>query len=263
MTMVRKTDKARLREKRGQGYGENYKPWILPHELPSDSRTHKILGWKHNRVYYLLSDGELWVFLIYQMEDNVLDIREQFPLLPIEKTLLIADQMNIIHPPKNRSDRNMKTVMTSDFNLLVKKGDVVKEIVRTLKTEDDFNKIRTQEKFLIEKEYWSQKGIDWGVILHDEECKVIGKNIYSIYQDYFWNDKMQFDEYEMDWLINKFKEKIFKCNMDIMKTTKDFQEDMGWEEGEGLNFFKYLITHKEVKVDFKKKFNYYEMKVWV
>jgi hypothetical protein len=263
MVMVRKTDKARLREKRGQGYGVNYKPWILPHELPSDGRTHKILGWKHNRVHYLLSDGELWAFLILQMEDNVLDIREQFPLLPIEKTLKIADQINIVHPPKCRSDRNKKTVITSDFNLLIKKDDGIKEIVRTLKTENDYHKKRTQEKFLIEKEYWKQNGIDWGVILHNEENKVIGENIYSIYQDYFWNDKMKLNKEEMKWLIYKFKEKIIECNMDVMKTTSDFEKYMKWEEGEGLSFFKCLIAHKEVKVDFKKKFNYFDMKVWI
>lgn len=263
MTKVRKSDKARLREKRGQGFGENYKSWILPHEVPSDGRSHKILGWKHNRVYYLLSDGELWAFLIFQMEDNVLDIREQFPLLPIEKTLKIADQMAIVHPPKYRSDPNKKTVITSDFNLLVREGKEVKEIVRTIKTESDYEKPRTQEKLLIEKEYWSQKGIDWGVILHSEKCKIIGRNIYSIYQDYFWNDKMQFSEEELNWLKYKFKDKLIESNDDVIKVTSDFERLMDWEEGEGLSFFKYLITHKEVKVDFGKKFNYFDMRVWI
>jgi hypothetical protein len=263
MTRVRKTDKARLREKRGQGYGEKYKPWVLPHEVPSDGRCHKILGWKHNRVHYLLSDGELWAYLILQMQDNVLDIREQFPLLPIERTLTIADELNIIHPPRYKSDLNEKTVITSDFNLLVKKEDGVKEIIRTLKTKDDYEEIRTQEKLFIEKEYWSQKGIDWGVILHNEEDKVIGRNIYSIYQDYFWNDAMEFSNEDLKWLIYKFKDRLIQCNMEVLKTASDFEKVMEWQEGEGLSFFKYLITHKEVKVDFRKKFNYYDMKVWL
>lgn len=263
MTRIRKTDKGRLREKRGQGYGETYKPWILPHETPNDGRAHKILGWKHNRVYYLLSDGELWVFLILQMQDNVLDIREQFPLLPIDKTLMIAEKLNINHPPRYKSERNEKTVITSDFNLLVKKDDGMKEIVRTVKTKDDYENIRTQEKLLIEKEYWAQKGIDWGVILHNEESKVIGRNIYSIYQDYFWNDTMGFNNEYMKYLIYKFKDRLIQCNMDVIKTSNDFEKAMKWEEGEGLSFFKYLIVHKEVKVDFRIKFNYSDMYVWI
>ncbi|MDD7795902.1 TnsA endonuclease N-terminal domain-containing protein [Clostridium sp. 'White wine YQ'] len=263
MTKIRKTDKARLREKRGQGYGLEYKPWILPHEVPSDGRCHKILGWKHNRVHYLLSDGELWAFLILQMQDNVLDIREQFPLLPINETLEIAERLNVLHPPKYKINREEKTVLTSDFNILVKCDIGVKEIVRTLKTEEDYQKRRTQEKLLIEKEFWSKKGIDWGVITHNEESKVIGRNIYSIYQDYFWNDAMNLNDIELKWLIEKFKDMLSKSNMNVIKTTSEFERVMGWCEGEGLSFLKYLLTHKEVKANFRKKFNYYDMDVWL
>ncbi|MHB8064387.1 MAG: TnsA endonuclease N-terminal domain-containing protein [Ruminiclostridium sp.] len=258
----RKTDKWRLKEKRGQGYGENYKPWILVHEVPSDGRSHKIYGWKHNRTYHFLSDGEFYVFLRLQKEDNVLDIREQFPLLPLQDTLDIAEKNGICHPPITKSDNKDKNILTSDLNILVSNGSEVKEIVRTVKTEDDLKKTRTQEKLFIEKEYWTKKGIDWGIILHTEESKVIGKNIYQIYQDYFWTEDKNLTDEELNWLVDRFKDMLIKNDMEIHKTTQTFEKSLEWREGEGLNFFKFLLAHKIIKTDFTVKFNYFDMKIW-
>lgn len=137
-----------------------------------------------------------------------------------------------------------------------------KEIVRTVKTEDDYAKLRTQEKLLIEKTYWDNRGVDWGVVLHNEEIKVIGRNIYSIYQEYFWNDSIGFTDDEMKFLIDKFKNYLTNWNMNILEATEVFEKDMTWEEGEGLNFFKYLLSHKAIQTDFSVKFNYHEMRVW-
>jgi hypothetical protein len=113
MSRLRKTDAMRLKEKRGQGYGDKYIPWIFTHEVPSNGRTHNILGWKHRRVYHLLSDGELWAFLRLQMQDNVFDIREQFPLLPLVKTLKIAEKFNIEHPPRYKKEIADKIIAIS------------------------------------------------------------------------------------------------------------------------------------------------------
>jgi len=258
----RKTDKWRLIEKRGQGYGQQYKPWILVHEVPSDGRTHKIYGWKHDRAYHFLSDGEFYVFLRYQMEDNILDIREQFPLLPLQDTLEIAEKHGICHPPIAKRNINDKIVLTSDLNILVKSGSDIKELVRTVKTEDDLENIRTQEKLYIEREYWAKKGVDWGIIKHTEESKIIGKNIYEIYQDYFWNEDKELSDEELGWLVYRFKDMLNKYNMEVHKTTLAFEKSLNWLEGEGLNYFKFLLSRKIIKTDFRIKFNYFDMEVW-
>lgn len=258
----RKTDKGRDKEGRGKDSGIKYKPWILPHEFPSNGRTHKIIGWKYNRVYYLMSDLELYYFLILQMQDNVIDIREQFPLKPITETLKIAEKYGIIHQPIFKKNGNEKTVMTSDFNILINTKEGTKEIVRTIKTMDDLRKIRTQEKFFIEKKYWESRNVDWGIVTDNQISKVVGRNIYSIYFDYFWNENKGFDEDELEWLVNKFKSKLMENNNEVDKTIIGFERYFGGSDGEGINFFNYLLTHKIIKTDFNIKFNYHQMKIW-
>ena len=45
-----------IREGRGQGQGESYKPWITIQDFPSQGRSARCPGWKTNRVHHFLSD---------------------------------------------------------------------------------------------------------------------------------------------------------------------------------------------------------------
>jgi hypothetical protein len=256
----KKTDKHRLLEGRGRGYGIHYKPFVLPSEFSDRGRCHRLLGWKSGRVHYLFSDGELYPFLILQMQDNVSDIREQYPLLPLSETLSIAKRFNISHPPAKKKLEN-KTIITSDLNIIVSQNAEKKHIVRTVKTLEDYENERTKEKLFIEKKYWEARGIDWGILLHNERSKVIGRNIYFIYQQYFWNEEFGFSTDELSCLIYELKNRIVKYNWDIMNAVLDFDRYMGWEEGQSLNFFKYLLCKKIIKADFSKKFNFCEMNI--
>ena len=47
-----------IKEGRGQGNGENYKPWITVSDFPSMGRSARSPGWKTNRVHHFLSDHE-------------------------------------------------------------------------------------------------------------------------------------------------------------------------------------------------------------
>ena len=58
-------------------------------------------GWKHGRIHHLLSRPETNYFYCVEWEDRVVDIREQFPLLPQEDTQRIARSLGIKRHPKD------------------------------------------------------------------------------------------------------------------------------------------------------------------
>ena len=70
------------KEKRGQGFGKDYKPFLTVRDVPSKGRVHRRPALTHNRVVHLLSDLELAAFLLFDWMPTVVDIREQFPLNP-------------------------------------------------------------------------------------------------------------------------------------------------------------------------------------
>lgn len=99
-----------LKEGRGAGSHGNYKPWLTVWDLPSQGRSHRVYGHKVRRTHHLFSDLELAVFLMLEWQQDVIDIREQFPLQR-ELTIEISDQNGIAHP----SNSGVLQYMTSDF----------------------------------------------------------------------------------------------------------------------------------------------------
>jgi hypothetical protein len=149
-------------EKRGIGCGFDYKPWLTIHDVPSIGVVVRVNGWKTHRIHHLLSKYERDYFYLLEWADDVVDINEQFPL-DRSITLQIADQLNIKHPTDNYSKTPI--VMTSDFKIKCcnSTGRFYYKI-RTVKPSIKLTDERVNDKFRIEKIYWSLKGIDWGIV---------------------------------------------------------------------------------------------------
>jgi hypothetical protein len=155
----RQTDKTvidkRISDGRGQGRGSDYKPWLLVQDVPSQGLATRIKGWKTKRVHHLLSNLELSYFYILEWSPVVFDIREQYPLLPLEETLAIAEQCGIRHPTDPKTQEPV--VMTTDFFITVPRSMEVIEQARTLKTAKDLQSERKLEKLEIERRYWHNR----------------------------------------------------------------------------------------------------------
>lgn len=72
-------------EGRGQGEFEDYIPWLTVRDFPSNGRCAREKGVKINRDYHFLSDLERYFFYITEWDTNVVNIREQFPILERSK----------------------------------------------------------------------------------------------------------------------------------------------------------------------------------
>jgi hypothetical protein len=142
----------RLGEGRGQGVGADYIPWLKVQDFPSRGRVHRMKGWKHSRVHHLFSDLERNVFLYYLWPFSIIDIREQFPLLPIEETIEIAKEIGVRHPTNPRT--KSPVVMTTDSLLTCQQGLKATYHPRTVKYLKDLQKMRAREKLEIERRYW-------------------------------------------------------------------------------------------------------------
>lgn len=247
----RKSDDGRMKENRGVGRGIFYRPWLKPHELSSDGLSTRLRGWIINRMYCFLSKLERGYFLLTQWEyKKVVDIREQYPLLPLEETIQIANDLGFKHIPAN-APKGQETVMTTDFVITIKKGSEKYDIARTVKPKSRLTE-RVKQKFMIEQEYWKRRNVDWGVVTESEIDPIMVANIEFLYTSYFWDETIGLSSQEVDDCINEYKATLIKNNFDVVKTNNEFDIEKGWRPGESLNFFKYLITKKIIKVGMKK-----------
>ena len=152
----------RIKQGRGMGTGSEYKPWLTVHDFPSNSRVHRIWDPRLNRMRDLLSDLEEKVYYFYWWSSKITQIREQFPLLPQEETISIAQEFGLEHPrdPKTK----YPTVMTTDFFLDCESLTGKVHYARTVKPASQLKNPNVIGKFEIERIYWEHRGINWKIV---------------------------------------------------------------------------------------------------
>ena len=181
-----------INEGRGSGLGSEYKPWLKIQDVSSLGRSTRLKGITTERQHEFLSDLERNYFYIAEYSELVKDIREQFPLLPLEETIVIANELGIKHPTDPKSGEPI--VMTTDFLITYHNGKNTIELARTIKMKNELLKERILEKFEIEREYWKRRDIDWGIVTEEEINKTMARNISYIHSYYDIRDYDTFRE---------------------------------------------------------------------
>lgn len=238
-----------LKEGRGQGQGCNYKPWLRIQDVPSTGKSSRLLGIKTQRQHEFLSNNESNYFFITEFSDLVKDVREQFPLLPIEETISIAQELGIKHPCDPMTQEEI--VITTDFLITILEDNKEKILARTVKEYEKLNSKRQMEKFEVERRYWAKRDVNWGVVTEREINKVIANNIELVYQFNSLNNLKGFESLypeEILKIADAFKKEIIGVSI-IRTKAQDFEEKMLLEIGTGISLFKHLIITKQVYID--------------
>jgi hypothetical protein len=158
----------------GSGRGKAYKPWLTVRRVSSKGRSHRPLRRTTGRLHHLLSDIESRAFLIYDWAESVTDIREQFPL-DRAVTRRIAAEMGVRHP--THPGGSVPAVMTTDFLLDVALDGRATLAARAAKPAVALDDARTLEKLEIERRYWAEQEISWGIVTDRDLPPVLIANL--------------------------------------------------------------------------------------
>jgi hypothetical protein len=150
----------------GKGEGSNYKPALRIRDASRGWCT-RVKGLKTKRIHHFLSHDEYLVFILAEQSPLVVDIREQYPLLPWGSTVRIAEEMGIRHSLYPQSVTPI--VMTSDIVLTYHRSCPRSQAVLCVKQSADIDvdtrrSQRTLEKLLVEAEYWKRLGVPWRIV---------------------------------------------------------------------------------------------------
>lgn len=225
---------------RGQGEGSSYLPWVSVHDFSSLGIVSRIAGHKTSRVHHFLSRNELNYFFLLEWSDNVLDIREQFPLSDVELAADIAQKTGIKYPRDNIS--GFPYVLTCDF--MITTADGLK--ARTVKCASELQNQRTVEKLEIERRYWECAGIDWKIVTEHEIPNQKCRNIEWLYvsadiPEYLSNNQIR-------------QELLYQVNSVVPMTAavETIDNRYGLPPGSGLRLLKNMIWHKELACDMER-----------
>lgn len=174
-------DERRRRAGYGEGKGRSYVPWLTVRSFGSKGMSHRVPSVTAGRMHHLLSNGEYGCFLLLDWSPLTVDIREQFPLHPVEETREIAEALGYAHPRRHRKVKGEwileDGVMTSDFRVEFVDGAGVAEVVISVKPLKDLSNERVLEKLELERRYWARRGVPWFLVTEEELPKDLIANL--------------------------------------------------------------------------------------
>ncbi|WP_026585113.1 heteromeric transposase endonuclease subunit TnsA [Bacillus sp. J33] len=245
---IAKFQENRIKNGYGQGTGEDYKPFIQAHDnkVASKGWLTRHLGWKTNRIYHTLSNHERNYLYFLEWLDEVVDIREQFPLLPLSRTEEIAEQLGIKHA---QLDEN-SVVMTTDFVITLKTSNGLIDVVRTVKPANKLDN-RTLELFEIERRFFTEQGINWEIVSEKKLPKTLIKNVEWMCEARYLDTRPGIDQELVD-LVSKplFKEITLDDGKNsISKICLRCDKEYGLEAGSCMFILQYMLANKKWSTD--------------
>jgi len=245
-----------LEEGRGTGVGSEYKPWLRIQDVASSGRVTRLRGVKTGRQHEFLSDNERNYFYFLEYADCVIDIKEQFPLLPIEETLAIANDLGIEHPKNPKTGEYI--VMTTDFLITINQSGKPVDVARTIKMKDKLLEKRVNEKFEIERIFWLKKEVDWAIVTEEEIDKTAATNI-SFFHKYYDIQALDafigIEQLEITDLVLEYLRRILASEKTIRSISSLFDQDMLLPKGTGISIFKHLLARKIIRIDLSEPIN--------
>jgi hypothetical protein len=241
-----KQNEKKRKEGRGQGNFENYKPWLRIQDVGSQGLAVRIKGTKSGRIHHFLSTLEQDYFYMLSWSEEVIDIREQYPL-DLKETKALAKEARLIHPP--RSNPQKPIVMTTDFLITIRQPIGTKEVARTVKYSKDLTNLRVIEKFEIERLYWKERKIDWGIVTELDINKTLVRNLKWFYRfleiDSLPSEVIPIIPQLVDYMLPRIKEGY----KSLKEITKDCDKRFSLPTGNSLALVRHLLATQKWRVN--------------
>ncbi|SHK59919.1 heteromeric transposase endonuclease subunit TnsA [Alicyclobacillus tolerans] len=243
------TLKRYIREGRGQGELDQYRPWLTTQDYASNGRSSRIKGWKTGRIHYFLSDIETRYFYLLEFDGDtaIWDIREHYPTVDLEVTLGDCD----IELNKYRDkESGTQFVFTTTFLLTLKDTDGKKRyIARNVKVAAELEKPKVLERFELTRRYFAEKQIDWGIVTEHDINVTRAKNIEWVHSAKNLDDDGGLSVKDVPRLKGILLGWLDGTRKSVRDVTNALDSQFNLEPGSGLLLLRHLIANKQVLVD--------------
>jgi hypothetical protein len=158
----------------GKGTGSRYQPWLCVEATHSLGRARRVWSCKTGRTHHLLSDVEYNLFLALEWQQDIIDIREQYPL---DRSISqeTARSLRIRHP--HYPGTKVPTVMTVDFLVTKQVGSNSVLEAFNAKRDEEAEDENSLLKLEIQREYFAQLGVPHHLVFHSQISDAAVANI--------------------------------------------------------------------------------------
>jgi hypothetical protein len=240
-----------IKEGFGLGDGSSYKPWIRVQDISSVGRSRKTPGFKSGRLHHTLSDLEYYYLLLLEFSDEVVDIREQYPLFATPRARDLAAEMGIRYP--NYLGTQLPLVITSDFALTIQVPDGKTRLaIRTCKYESELTDPqkgpRIIEKLELERAIWAEHGVtDWKIVTDRLMEPILKDNLQWLHGSAWVESNMATEEQKMQFI----EAAVHTADgiRTLASVVRSISNSVGLPYSNGTSLFKYLVWNKFLLTD--------------
>jgi hypothetical protein len=241
-----------IKQGRGSGQGANYQPWLRTQDVSSLGFTNRVPGWKTAREHHLLSNLERDVFYVLEWEPSILDIREQYPLLPLDLTLSIAEKLGIAHPKEPGT--RQPVVMTTDFLISQSRMPSPVDTAICVKPSAELESERVQQKLAIEQVYWKSRAIGWVVWTERDIPEALAFNVRWLH-DYLDVSGIPDATEMVKGQVAQLVSALLAEGMTLAKAACVADDRLGLLAGTSLSLVRYFIATRRWIVDMEQRIN--------
>ncbi|SBT14996.1 TnsA endonuclease N-terminal domain-containing protein [Vibrio celticus] len=231
-----------LKNKYGIGQGANYKPWLRIQDVKSKGIRSLIYGRKSQRDHHMMSSIESEHFYLAEFSSRVVDIREQFPLFPLNFTQKVAKTLGVKHPTHPHTKEPI--IMTTDQLLTIDSPQGIIYHAVSAKSEEDSSDLRVLEKNDIERVCWELLGVKFSYFTGNELTRVQSSNLQWATSPFRKNPAI-------------FSSDLVNCALSILTVRQYFIEDLCNQlislnvttHEDAMLLIRFLIADRHIEVD--------------
>lgn len=237
-----------IREGLGQGTGKDYVPWIHVRDFSSRGKVSRFKSWKSGRVIQVFSDIELKFAYLLEWSDAVADYYEQFPLLPLEETIVLAERLGVSLPMEDGEPR----VRTTDFVIDVEVSGIQTRQARSIKPASELQVKKTVLLLEIERRYWEARTTDWAIATEREIPDAMASNIEWVHDARSLEDHQRLARMPLSDVLPGLRAAIADSDLPLAHTCLDFDRRVGFDPGSSLFLVRHQLANKVWHVDMSK-----------
>jgi len=170
-----------IRTGHGAGEGSDYKPWLGVRDVPSHGVSAKTRSMTVGRTHHTISTTETNLLILADFYDEVVDIREQFPIFPLDAVRQLASNVGVTYPKVPKS--NVPVILTTDFLLTRRILGKTSYMAIAVKPSEELRKYRVLEKLEIERLWWESLGVEWTLVTKLNISSVVAGNLAWVSKD--------------------------------------------------------------------------------
>lgn len=165
----------RTKEGRGQGDGDNYRPWLYVQEFSSKGTQTRVSPGKLSRTIHTFSYIEAALFYWEEFQTNFHGYKEQYPMAR-SVTLGAANALGIRHPVYRGT--GVPVVMTLDaISTRIGPNHRPIDVAWDVKPFSELSNLRVQEKLSLHKVFCSKRNMLHRVFTEKSVPKNVTRNI--------------------------------------------------------------------------------------